>query len=143
MAELRRELGVSFMFISHDISTVRAICDDIAVLYAGRKVEAGSRAAFRSPPFHPYTDLLIASVPEMRRGWLEETPAREARSRMAPASHSDQLCGFLERCPLRIAGVCDVTAPPLVRLAQGAEVLCHRSEGDLAAARSRRSAGAA
>jgi peptide/nickel transport system ATP-binding protein len=143
MAELRRELGVSFMFISHDISTVRAVCDDIAVLYAGRKVEAGSRAAFRSPPFHPYTDLLIASVPEMRRGWLEETPAREARSRIAPVSNSDQLCGFLERCPLRISGVCDVTAPPRVRLEKGAEVLCHRSAGDLAELRRAWAFGAA
>jgi len=141
MAELRRELGVSFMFISHDISTVRAICDDIVVLYAGRKVEAGSRGAFQGPPFHPYTDLLVASVPEMRRGWLEETPAREARSPIACAPTAGDICGFLDRCPLRVVGVCDVTPPPRVRLAQGAEVLCHRSEADLTAAR--RAAGAA
>ena len=77
MAELRRELNVSYLFISHDISTVRAICDDIVVLYAGRKVESGSRQTLAAPPFHPYTDLLISSVPELRRGWLEQTAVRQ------------------------------------------------------------------
>jgi len=129
MAELRRELGVSFMFISHDISTVRAICDEIVVLYAGRKVQAGGREAFSAPPFHPYTDLLIGSVPEMRRGWLEETAVREART-AAPAIAPD-LCGFLDRCPARIEGLCDRLPPPRVRLAQGSEVLCHRGESGL------------
>lgn len=75
MAELRRELGVAYMFISHDISTVRAICDDILVLYSGTMVDMGRRDAFRAAPFHPYTDLLIGSVPEMRAGWLEESGA--------------------------------------------------------------------
>ena len=53
--ELRRELGVSYMFISHDISTVRAICDDVIVLYAGQCVEAGQRDVLAAPPYHPYT----------------------------------------------------------------------------------------
>ncbi|WP_332771037.1 ABC transporter ATP-binding protein [Phenylobacterium sp.] len=128
MAELRRGLGVSFMFISHDISTVRAICDEIVVLYAGRKVQAGGREAFSAPPFHPYTDLLVGSVPEMRRGWLEETAVREARK--AAPTVAPGLCGFLDRCPVRIQGVCDRLPPPRVRLA-GSEVLCHRSEEDL------------
>jgi len=128
MAELRRGLGVSFMFISHDISTVRAICDEIVVLYAGRKVQAGGREAFSAPPFHPYTDLLVGSVPEMRRGWLEETAVREAR-KPAPAAALG-LCGFLDRCPVRIEGVCDRLPPPRVRLA-GSEVLCHRGDEGL------------
>ena len=123
MAELRRGLGVSFMFISHDISTVRAICDEIVVLYAGRKVQAGRREAFSAPPFHPYTDLLVGSVPEMRRGWLEETAVREARKAIPAAAPG--LCGFLDRCPVRIEGVCDRLPPPRVESA-GSEVLCHR-----------------
>jgi len=131
MAELRRELGVSFMFISHDISTVRAICDDIVVLYAGRKVQAGDRAAFQAPPFHPYTDLLIASVPEMRRGWLEETPVRDASAGVGVATTLGSACSFFDRCRLRIDGVCNVAPPPRVRLSDGGEVLCHRSEAEL------------
>jgi peptide/nickel transport system ATP-binding protein len=141
LADLRRELGVSLMFISHDISTVRAICDDIVVLYAGRKVEAGDRGAFQSPPFHPYTDLLIASVPEMRRGWLEETPASDA---VAGGKPSSELCGFLDRCRLRVAGLCDSVPPPRLKPSDGSEVLCHLSEADRAAVRpGRRAPGAA
>jgi len=138
MADLRRELGVSFMFISHDISTVRAVCDDILVLYSGRTVEAGSRSAFQAPPFHPYTDLLVASVPEMRRGWLEETPVRRAPA-PARVAAGGSLCSFLDRCPMRVDGVCDVTPPPRVRLSDGSQVLCHRTERQLAAAGAQRS----
>jgi ABC-type oligopeptide transport system ATPase subunit len=78
MAELRRELKLSYLFISHDINTVRAICDEIVVLYAGNKVEARPRAALATPPFHPYSHLLISSVPRLRQGWLDEVGGRGA-----------------------------------------------------------------
>ncbi|HYS62695.1 MAG TPA: ABC transporter ATP-binding protein, partial [Paraburkholderia sp.] len=71
LAELRRELGVSYMFISHDISTVRAICDEVIVLYAGHRVEAGQRDVLAAPPYHPYTGLLVDSVPALKPGWLD------------------------------------------------------------------------
>ena len=131
MAELRRELNVSYMFISHDISTVRAICDEVVVLYAGRAVEGGHRENFQSPPFHPYTDVLISSVPEMRRGWLEEVGAMRSLPEIGGASDSPSLCSFLPRCPVRIDGVCNVAPPPRVRLSEGNEILCHHSETEL------------
>ncbi len=71
LAELRRELGVSYMFISHDISTVRAICDEVIVLYAGQRVESGQRDVLAAPPYHPYTGLLVDSVPALQPGWLD------------------------------------------------------------------------
>ena len=71
LRELRRELHVSYMFISHDISTVRAVCDDVIVLYAGRRVEAGKPRLLDQPPHHPYTGLLVDSVPALKRGWLD------------------------------------------------------------------------
>ena len=80
MAQLRRELGVSYMFISHDLNTVRAVCDDIVVLYAGHKVEAVPRRAFDQAARHPYFDLLATSVPELRRGWLDQVGRRNASS---------------------------------------------------------------
>lgn len=136
LAELRRELNVAYLFISHDISTVRAICDDILVLYAGRKVEAGSRQSLLAPPFHPYTDLLISSVPELRRGWLEQARGRESLAGMAAIAsspqHAQRLCTFLHRCPLRMEGVCNVRPPVHRVLRDGKEVLCHRTESDLA-----------
>jgi len=133
LAQLRKELGVSYMFISHDLNTVRAVCDDIVVLYAGHKVEAMGRAAFSHAPRHPYFHLLATSVPELRPGWLEQVGAAQRAALplvQAPADRSG-LCSFLDRCPLRVAGVCDSKTPPRRELEGGVEVLCHRSVGEL------------
>ncbi|TWB50612.1 ABC transporter ATP-binding protein [Nitrospirillum viridazoti] len=124
LAELRRELDLSYLFISHDISTVRAICDDIAVLYAGQKVEMGPRNGFGDAPVHPYTDLLIGSVPEMRRGWLEEKETAAAPPPLAAAQGAN-LCRFLPRCAARVEGLCDRLPPPRIALDGGNELLCH------------------
>ncbi|WP_340265083.1 ABC transporter ATP-binding protein [Sphingobium mellinum] len=131
MAELRKELGVAYMFISHDISTVRAICDDILVLYAGTMVETGKRDGFRAAPFHPYTDLLIGSVPEMRAGWLEEGGAGRPLPLVGAAADEPDLCRFLARCPARIDGLCNVSPPPRHRLSKGNSILCHHGEESL------------
>jgi len=128
LAELRRELGVSYMFISHDISTVRAVCDEVVVLYSGCKVDSGSRAAITAPPFHPYADLLISSVPELRTGWLDGVPVRTVAAKK-PAREG--LCTFLDRCPVAIDGVCDREAPPRRALAGGKEILCHHTSSEL------------
>jgi peptide/nickel transport system ATP-binding protein len=64
---------VSYVFISHDLSTVASFADEIAVLYNGEVVDFGPVDDVLSPPFHQYTELLITSVPEMRVGWLDET----------------------------------------------------------------------
>ncbi|MEP7070221.1 MAG: ABC transporter ATP-binding protein, partial [Usitatibacter sp.] len=133
LAELRRELGVSYMFISHDISTVRAVCDEVVVLYSGCKVDAGSRKALAAPPFHPYADLLISSVPELRTGWLDGLPARLAVETPGPGADKPPpgLCTFLDRCAVRIAGVCDREAPPRRDLGSGKEILCHHTSAEL------------
>jgi peptide/nickel transport system ATP-binding protein len=125
IAELRRELDVAFIFISHDISAVRSVCDDILVLYSGRTVETGKRDNFAANPGHPYTDLLISSVPELRQGWLEETGANNAVQPVDNLVRNGDICAFLDRCPVRIDGVCDRTAPPRVANDNGNEVLCH------------------
>ena len=129
MAELRRELSVSYMFISHDINTVRAICDDIVVLYAGNKVEARPRAALSEPPFHPYSHLLISSVPQLRQGWLDEAGASGAAGLPAigQTAGTPGLCSFLDRCSMRIDGVCTHIAPPRRQFDNGGEILCHHS----------------
>ena len=72
LKSLRRETGVSFVFISHDLSTVASFADHIVVMYDGQVAEQAPTNQLLVPPHHPYTDLLIASVPEMRTGWLEE-----------------------------------------------------------------------
>jgi len=137
LAQLRKDLGVSYMFISHDLNTVRAVCDDIVVLYAGQKVEAMSRSAFSHAARHPYFHLLATSVPELRPGWLDQVgSAQRAALPLVAAPAPDQragLCSFLDRCPLRIAGQCDSKTPPRRELEGGVEVFCHRSAGDLLA----------
>ncbi|WP_316154915.1 ABC transporter ATP-binding protein [Cupriavidus sp. BIC8F] len=80
MAELRRELGVSYLFISHDLHTVRAICDEIVVMQHGRKLTQVAHADYERGPHHPYYDLLARSVPELRRGWIDEVDLAAARS---------------------------------------------------------------
>ena len=70
LAKLQDDLGLSYMFITHDLATVRAIADEVVVMKDGRVVEAGPKAEMFQPPHHPYTDLLLSSVPEMDPDWL-------------------------------------------------------------------------
>ena len=71
LEELQRDLGLSYLFITHDIATVARICDRVAVMHSGTVVDSGTTAEVISPPFHPYTELLLRSVPEMRSDWLD------------------------------------------------------------------------
>jgi peptide/nickel transport system ATP-binding protein len=133
LAELRKEIGVAYMFISHDLSTVRAICDEVMILYAGQMMEFGDRDALRKRPYHPYSDLLISSVPELRPGWLEgisETHLKEAAAD-APHLSRDEACTFFGRCAMRIPGRCDAEAAPIRRLSKGSEIRCQRTEQEL------------
>ncbi|MEO1191963.1 MAG: ABC transporter ATP-binding protein [Pseudomonadota bacterium] len=69
---LQRELGLAYMFITHDLATVRAIADDVVVMKQGKVVEQGEKNDIFKPPHDPYTDLLLSSVPEMDPDWLTE-----------------------------------------------------------------------
>lgn len=71
LKELQRELGLSYVFISHDLSTVQAICDEVVVMYAGEKVEQLAASELASGAKHPYSKLLFASVPKLDTGWLD------------------------------------------------------------------------
>lgn len=132
LIELRRELGLSYLFISHDISTVKELCDEVVVLYAGHQVEVGNLQTLAQAPLHPYTDLLIRSVPQLRRHWLEDQPAPVSNSMpTAPNADTAALCTFRNRCPVSIEGTCNLTAPSLKELPGGNQILCHRSDEDL------------
>ena len=124
---LRDKTGVSFVFISHDLSTVASFADEIVVLYAGRIVEQGPTDEVLEPPFHPYTRLLISSVPEMRIGWLEDTmKKREMAVGIARGVEITAVgCPFYNRCPMGIEGTCDKKTPPRIFLENGHEIDCH------------------
>ena len=76
LMRLQRELNVSYLFITHDIATVRAISDEIVVMFQGRVVQQGPKTKVLSPPHPPYTELLLSSVPEMDPDWLTNLLAR-------------------------------------------------------------------
>jgi peptide/nickel transport system ATP-binding protein len=71
LKELQRELSLSYLFISHDLSTVRAICDEVIVMYGGRKVEQLRPDMMGGEASHPYSRLLFSSVPKLDTGWLD------------------------------------------------------------------------
>ena len=133
LRDLRQQLGVSYLFISHDISTVRALCDDIVVMYSGHKVQAGTRQSYAEAPFHPYTDLLIHSVPELRQGWLETCGATTCQTLppVGPKANVPGLCTFLSRCPVRVDGLCNCVAPERRMIVGGSEILCHHDSAEL------------
>lgn len=72
LLNLQAREGVAYLFITHDLATVKAIADKIAVMYRGQVVRYGSKTDVLTPPFDDYTDLLLSSVPEMQLGWLEQ-----------------------------------------------------------------------
>jgi peptide/nickel transport system ATP-binding protein len=84
LLDLQRQEDVAYLFITHDLATVRAIADSIAVMYRGKVVRYGPKSQVLAPPFDDYTDLLLSSVPEMKLGWLEEVLAHR---RMESAGH--------------------------------------------------------
>ena len=78
LLRLQKELNVSYLYITHDLATVKAIADWIVVLRDGRIIQQGTKRQVLTPPHHPYVDLLLSSVPEMATGWLDKLLAERA-----------------------------------------------------------------
>lgn len=133
LKKLRNQTGVSFVFISHDLSTVASFADRIVVLYAGRVVEQGPVDDVLAPPFHPYTRLLITSVPELRIGWLEDTmQKREMAVGIARGVEITAVgCPFYNRCPVAIEGTCNRDDAPIHEPRPKHFIACHRSMEEL------------
>ena len=128
LKDLKERVGVAYLFVSHDLATVATIADRVVVMYAGRICEEGPTREVFSPPYHPYTDMLISSVPELRTDWLSDVlEARDVTDLSKGAFPLDDGCAFRTRCPLVIDGVC-TQLPPLryVSEADGHLVYCHQ-----------------
>ena len=76
LKRLQEELGIAYLFITHDLGVVKRIANKVTVMLRGRMVAGGETAEVFAPPFHPYTELLLSSVPEMRSDWLDEVLTR-------------------------------------------------------------------
>ena len=88
LANLQDQLGLAYMFITHDLATVRAIADEVVVMKEGRVVEAGPKNEMFTPPHHPYTDLLLSSVPEMDPDWLNRLLEQRGYDNIGDAASS-------------------------------------------------------
>ncbi len=86
LMRLQQEFGVSYIFITHDIATVRAIADEIVVMHQGKVVEQGLKTEILTPPHAPYTELLLSSVPEVDPDWLTKLLETRERKRVGAAN---------------------------------------------------------
>lgn len=125
LKELQQKLNIAIVFISHDISTVKNLCDEVVVLYKGKKVEHASGKAFRAGPYHPYTELLVSSVPTLDPLWLDTKPDGHEQPAVRIAQN-DALCRFRNRCSVSIQGQCDSLPPSEHKLPEGKRILCHK-----------------
>jgi peptide/nickel transport system ATP-binding protein len=121
--ELQQRTGSSYLFISHDLNVVNFISDHIVVMYLGRVCEYGRRDEVVTPPYHPYTEALLSSVPDVDPE-RKRTPIRLEGSPPNP-SQKIKGCPFAGRCHKRIDGVCDTTPPPKRILSEGHYIFCH------------------
>jgi peptide/nickel transport system ATP-binding protein len=125
LVRLQRDLGLTYVFISHDLGVVRHVCDEVAIMYLGRVVEHGLAAQVFRRPLHPYTWALLSAIPGRGRS------SRRIRLDGDPPSPIDLPpgCRFAGRCPFAI-DECHRSEPPLRRLADGQAVACHRVSAD-------------
>ena len=122
--ELRGELGLAYLFISHDLGVIRHVSDRVVVMYLGRVIESAPTAELYEHPNHPYTEALIMEVPRVERRRRQYIPVRgEIPSPFAPPSG----CHFHPRCP-RAFGRCRDEAPELREVAPGHFSACHLND---------------
>ncbi len=132
LLRLRNDIGVTMMFISHELTVVEHICDRVVVMYLGSIVEAGSTDALFSRTMHPYTRALLSSKP--RENPDEKTDRIILEGDVPSAMNIPPYCRFSTRCPNFMAGRCDAEVPPLVQVADDHWVACHLVSGGAAAA---------
>ncbi len=121
MRKLQDEFGLTYLFISHDMSVVRHMSDRIAVMYLGRIVEEGETEELFARPRHPYTQLLLQTIPNIKDPQRDRVVAAgEVPSPLRPPSG----CSFHPRCPMATAR-CSAELPEVRTLASGTRVACH------------------
>ncbi|MBN1179409.1 MAG: ABC transporter ATP-binding protein [Anaerolineae bacterium] len=123
LLDIQNEYGTGLLFISHDLSMVRYLCDTIVVMYLGKVTEMGPTDALFTPPYHPYTEALLSAVP------VPDPSIEQARIRLEGAVPSaldpPQGCRFHTRCPRKIGAICETEEPPAVSPCEGHVIYCH------------------
>jgi peptide/nickel transport system ATP-binding protein/oligopeptide transport system ATP-binding protein len=125
LADLQDQLGLSYLFIAHDLSVVRHVSDNIAVMYLGKLVEYGPAEDVYTKPAHPYTQALLSAVPEPDPA-IERARQRILLEGDVPSPiNPPSACRFHPRCPRFHEGVCDVVDPPAREFGYDHVATCH------------------
>lgn len=122
LSDLQKELGLTYLFISHNLAVVKSICNRIAVMYLGKIVELADCKSFFSNPLHPYSRMLLDAVPKPN-----PRVKRKIGAATGEVSHTEKSpgCSFYPRCP-SAADICKISAPELKHLDSGNCVACHK-----------------
>lgn len=124
MKDLQDELGLTYLFISHNLAVVSFMSDRVGVMYLGALVEVGDARSLFAQPYHPYTRMLIDTIPDISLSGVERTPpSGEVPNPISPPSG----CAFHPRCPY-VEDRCRTEAPSLARTERGSLVACHGIE---------------
>ena len=122
MLDLKERDGLAFLYVTHDLASARYVADTVLVMYAGQIVEQGPVEQVLQDPLHPYTRLLLASVPDP--SVAGRAPITVRKGLASAAVDPPEGCRFVERCPLRI-GVCSELTPELVAARSAQSARCH------------------
>jgi peptide/nickel transport system ATP-binding protein/oligopeptide transport system ATP-binding protein len=123
LKDLQRQFGLAYLFISHNLAVIRAVCPRVAVMYLGRIVEEGPTEEVFARPRHPYSEALIDAIP-VPEGRQPERLVR-LEGDIPSAIDLPAGCAFASRCPKKIPGRCDSEAPRRIEIAAGHRVACH------------------
>jgi oligopeptide transport system ATP-binding protein len=124
LMDLQERLGLTYLFIAHDLSVVRHISDRIAVMYLGKIVELATRDDLYRDPKHPYTEALLAAVPIPDPELEASRPQQLLKGEVPSVLHPPSGCRFHPRCP-KVLAECSSVEPRLRQIATGREVACH------------------
>ena len=129
LMEIQRNNRTTMLFISHDLSVVRYLADRVVVMYLGQIMEQGTTEEIFSPPYHPYTEALLAAVP------IADTSVDKRhivlKGELPSPSNPPKGCPFSTRCNYMIPGKCDVDSPPVRAFGQEHRILCHLEASEL------------
>ncbi len=123
LTDLRERLGLTYLFISHNLAVIRYVCDRVAVMYLGRIVEEGDTATVFEQPKHPYTQALLSSVPLPQAEQPDDAIILEGD--IPSPIDVPPGCPFHTRCPQKIGPICETARPTLAPDATGRKIACH------------------